>query len=144
MKKAIIYILLVLAGLLVGGAVWYYMPYRGDSLFNIEQTETVIDSSAVKQIAMEVINPSFETAEEVLDYQRERISAFSDDSTFRCMNSGTLLDVATVILSQAYSTKVHNIVYEYENHRAVYDNLPPPVTVEVHDTVYITQQSDSV
>lgn len=87
--------------------------------------EETIDSLS-QVIVAEALNPTFESADQVVVYRDLLLDDKSIDSTFEAMPEQILLNVSTVVLKRLEYAKKKDIVEEYVNHRSIYDNLPQP------------------
>ena len=88
------------------------------------------DSSYVAQIIESTVNPSFTSVQDVQEFQSKLVDDVSVDETFRSMPQDVLRNVATVCLRKYSLLTKKDIVLEYENNRAVYDNLPENSTAD--------------
>lgn len=87
--------------------------------------EETIDSLSQVVVA-ETLNPTFESADQVVVYRDLLLDDKSIDSTFEAMPEQILLNVSTVVLKRSGYAKKRDIVEEYASHRSIYDNLPQP------------------
>ncbi len=87
-------------------------------------------------IAMQVdrlVNPSFNSAQELLAFRDSRLECKTIDSIFTSLPDEVLQNAATVCINKkGYVTK-KDVVNEYRSHGDVYNNLPktaPPDTIK--------------
>lgn len=92
--------------------------------FGGEEEIDPLDTAAMATCVDAVVNPTFASATEVVDYQTEFIRQYQVDEVFRAMPQQKLLQVATVCINQQFCCSKRDIVEEYIRNRAVYDNLP--------------------
>lgn len=98
--------------------------------FSGEEEIDPLDTAAMATCVDAVVNPTFASTAEVIDYQTEFIHQYQVDEIFRSLPQQKLLQVATVVINQQFCCSKRDIVEEYIRNRAVYDNLP-----EVESTV---------
>lgn len=92
--------------------------------FSGEEEIDPLDSAALATCVDAVVNPTFASTAEVIDYQTEFIRQYQVDEIFRSLPQQKLLQVATVVINQQFCCSKRDIVEEYVRNRAVYDNLP--------------------
>lgn len=85
--------------------------YSVDSIFVAEQVE-------------EIVNPTFLTVQEVIQYRIDMNEGLSIDSTFLAMPESVLANVAGVLLNKSVMVNKRSIVEEYRANKGVYNNLP--------------------
>lgn len=93
------------------------------------------DSVCVAEYIEEVVNPVFESTQEVMAFQEKLNEQYSIDETFRNLPTDVLNNVATVCIKKYAVTSKENIVEEYKANRDVYDNLDNKAAQERKDSV---------
>lgn len=114
----------IVAGLVMCGTT----SCKGTTLPWGEKTpaiEETVDSLSQIVVA-ETLNPTFESAEQVVVYRDLLVDDKLIDSTFEAMPEQILFNVSTVVLKRLGCAKKKDIVEEYTGHRSIYDNLPQP------------------
>lgn len=96
------------------------LPWGGEKTPAIEET---VDS-LVQLAVMDAINPSFESAEQVVVYRDLSIDGESIDSVFKSMSERDLFTVSSVVIKRLGSATKKDIVEEYNSHADIYNNLP--------------------
>lgn len=112
----------ILAGLVMCGMTSCKntaLPW-GEKTPAIEET---VDS-LVQLAVMDAINPSFESAEQVVVYRDLSLDGESIDSVFKSMSERDLFTVSTVVIKRSGSATKKDIVEEYSSHADIYNNLP--------------------
>lgn len=96
--------------------------------FSGEEEIDPLDTAAMATCVDAVVNPTFASTAEVIDYQTEFVRQYQVDEIFRSLPQQKLLQVATVVINQQFCCTKKDIVEEYIRNRAVYDNLPESTT----------------
>lgn len=97
------------------------------------------DSVYVTSCIESVVNPQFNSVQEVKLFQNKLTEEYSIDEMFRSMPKEMLDNVAAVCFKKSTVVTKQDIVKEYVSNRAVYDNLPNQSTPQNHEQAAPTQ-----
>lgn len=89
-----------------------------------------LDSTQVMQWLMELDNPLFADAEDVLSYQYDEKQWQTQDSIFYSIPQTALLNIVSVLQKQGIKLSKATIVNEFTSNKKVYLNLPEPEQVK--------------
>lgn len=92
--------------------------------------KTTVDSIQVENYVDAIMNPTFVTVDEVLDFQEQLICNYQCDSVLKTISSKKLTDIATVAIKKHGVITKKDLVREYLNDQTVYDNLPNNVVLQ--------------
>lgn len=111
----------------------------------ISKGEARRDSIKIANIVKSVIKaeetPRFEDVIYVMDY-RSRLEA---TKMFLDLSDQTCANIASVLIKRSGSCTIAEIVTEYAQNRAIYDNLPPiPIPTPAPDSVTIDSTNEQV
>lgn len=102
-------------------------------------TEVVkTDSTVVASYVEAIVNPQFESVQEIKMFQSRLVEEYIIDETFRTMPIDVLNNVATVCLKKNVYVTKKDIVSEYRANSSVYDNLSDQSTQSTN----LTEQTD--
>lgn len=85
--------------------------------------ETSVEDTSIVADVEAIINPSFTTVQEVIDFQAKLVEDYSVDETFKSLPGSVITNVATVCLKKFSTITKKGIVDEYRANQSVYDNL---------------------
>lgn len=104
-----------------------------DKLKSVNPIGETPDSVYVAKYVEAIVNPTFNSVQELKMLQSRLIEEYSIDETFRLMPGEVLTNVATVCLKKDPLATKKDIVSEYLSNRAVYDNLPEKAESSLHN-----------
>lgn len=130
-----------LSALLLAVVAMLSTSCNGNDPWSVKDHCTSVDSVSVAQHFESIINPQFETVQELIAFQQRTNKGLEIDSIFRTMSPKLLFDVGTVVLhKERYVTK-KSVVYEYRANSSVYDNLPSSDTTNIKPIKKVDLQS---
>lgn len=126
----------ILAILIVGiGCYLLGKRYSGPFLRDLV-TKEYVDSTVTTNV-QDIVNPLFNTVDEVLVFRDLTAEGLAIDEAFSLMPEEVLKNVASVVIKrEGFATK-RSIVYEYRANNAVYDNLPANSTSKDTNTTSV-------
>ena len=119
MKKKLIFFFCAMLMLALGFSSCGDDTTRPWSKTEIEE----IASSNATSVYFDLINPTFNSVEDVTDCQETIIDGYSIDSIFRTMPPGIIRKVADVCINKSGSTDKKQIVREFKKNKDVYLNM---------------------
>lgn len=99
------------------------------------------DSTYIAQKIGAILNPSFTSVREVVNFQSQIMNEYETDEIFRSLDQNTLINVATVCLNKYPSISKNGIVREYRANMTVYDNLDG--TTDKHESKSSTAEGNN-
>lgn len=116
-------LVLIVGAFFLGRACYGSFPWDKEKPL----TEAAIDSIVQKSLT-EMLNPTFDSVDDVIAYRVISEDIKQTDSIFNYLPDATVEYVSNVLFNRKEPLNKKSIVHEYQINRNVYDNLPlPPV-----------------
>ena len=122
MKKKLIFFLCTAFMLALGLATFSSCGDSTPKAWSKEEIETLSTESA-STVYYDLVNPTFSSVNDVVDYRDNTFEGKSIDSTFEALPEVILRRVADVCINKHGSTDKKDIVREYIKNQSVYINM---------------------
>lgn len=98
------------------------------------ENQRTLDSTTIVHQVESIVNPEFNTVDELIQFRTASAEGERVDSVFMGMSIDALRNAASVVIKRNGHVSKRAVVQEYEANRSVYDNLPKYTTAPTKDT----------